>query len=68
MIPRRYIEEWRQNAPWSDNAQIEQDLVIERALIEIFSDDLLRENLAFRGGTALHKIFLKPQVRYSYPK
>ncbi len=25
----------------------------------------MRENLAFRGGTALHKIFLKPQVRYS---
>lgn len=44
---------------------MEQDLVIERALIEIFSDDLLRENLAFRGGTALHKVFLKPQVRYS---
>jgi predicted nucleotidyltransferase component of viral defense system len=65
MIPRRYIEEWRQSAPWPDNAQVEQDLVIERALIEIFSDDLLRENLAFRGGTALHKVFLKPQVRYS---
>lgn len=65
MIPRRYIEEWRQNAPCPDNAQVEQDLVIERALIELFSDDLLRENLAFRGGTALHKIFLKPQVRYS---
>ncbi|MFC0877384.1 nucleotidyl transferase AbiEii/AbiGii toxin family protein [Saccharicrinis sp. FJH2] len=65
MIPRRYIEEWRQYAPWPDNAQVEQDLVIERALVEIFSDDLLRENLAFRGGTALHKIFLKPQVRYS---
>ncbi|HET7360720.1 MAG TPA: nucleotidyl transferase AbiEii/AbiGii toxin family protein [Salinimicrobium sp.] len=65
MIPRSYIEEWKQNAPWPDNAQIEQDLVIERALVEIFSDDLLRKNLAFRGGTALHKIFLRPQVRYS---
>ena len=65
MIPRRYIEEWRQDAPWPDNAQVEQDLVIERALIELFSDDLLRENLAFRGGTALHKIYLNPQVRYS---
>lgn len=65
MIPRRYIEEWRQNAPWPDNAQIEQDLIIERAIVEIFSDDLLRDNLAFRGGTALHKIFLKPQIRYS---
>jgi predicted nucleotidyltransferase component of viral defense system len=25
----------------------------------------LNENLAFRGGTALHKLFLKPQARYS---
>ena len=41
MIPRRYIEEWREFAPWPDNAQVEQDLIIERALVEIFSDDLL---------------------------
>lgn len=65
MIPRRYIEEWRQIAPWTDNAQVEQDLVIERALTELYSDELIRTNLAFRGGTALHKIFLKPQARYS---
>ncbi|MCX6263217.1 MAG: nucleotidyl transferase AbiEii/AbiGii toxin family protein [Bacteroidetes bacterium] len=33
--------------------------------MELFSDELLKENLAFRGGTALHKIYLKPQARYS---
>jgi predicted nucleotidyltransferase component of viral defense system len=65
MIPRAYITEWQKNAPWQSNAQIEQDLVIERALVELFSNDMIRENLAFRGGTAIHKIFLKPQVRYS---
>jgi predicted nucleotidyltransferase component of viral defense system len=65
MIPRRYIEEWREYAPWPENGQVEQDLVIERALVEIFSDPFLNENLAFRGGTALHKLFLKPQARYS---
>jgi predicted nucleotidyltransferase component of viral defense system len=65
MIPRRYIQEWKEFAPWPDDAQIEQDLVIERALVEIFSDEFLSEHLAFRGGTALHKLFLKPQVRYS---
>lgn len=65
MIPRRYIEEWKEFAPWPENSQVEQDLVIERALIEIFSDPFLNENLAFRGGTALHKLFLKPQARYS---
>jgi predicted nucleotidyltransferase component of viral defense system len=65
MIPRRYIEEWKEFAPWPENSQVEQDLVIERALVEIFLDPFLNENLAFRGGTALHKLFLKPQARYS---
>ena len=41
MIPRRYIEEWKEHAPWPDNSQVEQDLIIERALVEIFSDDFL---------------------------
>jgi len=65
MIPKRYIEEWRAFAPWPENGQIEQDLIIERAIVAIFSDPFLNENLAFRGGTALHKLFLKPQARYS---
>jgi predicted nucleotidyltransferase component of viral defense system len=46
-------------------AQIEQDLLIERALYELFSNPFLHNNLAFRGGTALHKLYLKPQPRYS---
>jgi len=65
MIPQRYIEEWKAQAPWPSDAQVEQDLVIARALVEMFSDDLLKESLAFRGGTALHKLYVKPQVRYS---
>jgi len=65
MLPRRYIEEWKEYAPWPEDAQVEQDLVIEKALLELFSNSFLRDRLAFRGGTALHKIFLKPQVRYS---
>ena len=68
MIPKAYILEWQKHGNWKSNAQIEQDLVIERALIELFSNKVIRENLAFRGGTALHKIFLKPPLRYSYPK
>jgi predicted nucleotidyltransferase component of viral defense system len=65
MLPRRYIEEWKEFAPWSEDSQVEQDLVIEKALVQLFSDSFLNERLAFRGGTALHKLFLKPQVRYS---
>jgi predicted nucleotidyltransferase component of viral defense system len=65
MIPRSYIAQWREHAPWRSNAQVEQDLIISRALVEIFSDDFLREHLAFRGGTALHKLYLNPAPRYS---
>lgn len=65
MIPQAYITEWSNQVPWQTNEQVEQDLVICRALVEIFSDPFLSERLAFRGGTALHKLYLKPQPRYS---
>jgi predicted nucleotidyltransferase component of viral defense system len=65
MIPQAYITEWSRQVPWQTNEQVEQDLVIYRALVEIFSDDWLAQRLAFRGGTALHKIFLQDQPRYS---
>ena len=41
MIPRDYITEWRAEAPWVQDSQVEQDLVISRALVEIFSHPLL---------------------------
>ena len=65
MIPKPQIAKWQDHAPWKQFHQVEQDLVINRALVEIFSDDFLKENLAFRGGTALHKLYLSPSPRYS---
>lgn len=65
MIPKPYIAKWKDQAPWNTNEQVEQDLIISRALVTLFSDDFLRENLVFRGGTALHKLYLTPAVRYS---
>jgi len=65
VIPRAFITAWKQTAPWISDAQVEQDLVISRSLVEIFSDDLLADNLAFRGGTALHKLYFPPAPRYS---
>ncbi|MGD0693945.1 MAG: nucleotidyl transferase AbiEii/AbiGii toxin family protein [Terriglobia bacterium] len=65
MIPRDYITEWRAEAPWVQDFQVEQDLVISRALVEIFSHSVLQEALALRGGTALYKLHLKPPARYS---
>ncbi len=64
MIPRDYILEWRARAPWPQDIQVEQDLVISRALVEIFSHPVLHDALAFRGGTALYKLHL-PAARYS---
>lgn len=65
MIPRDYITEWRTNAPWVQDFQVEQDLVICRALVNIFTHPVLKKSLAFRGGTALYKLYLKPAARYS---
>ncbi len=65
MIPRANITAWRRIAPWPDDAQVEQDLVISRALVELYSHPLLSENLVFRGGTALNKLYLDPPARYS---
>ncbi len=65
MIPRDYITEWRSEAPWVEDYQVEQDLVISKALVDIFSHPVLGRALAFRGGTALYKLFLRPPARYS---
>ena len=65
MIPQAFITEWANQVPWQTNEQVEQDLVICRALVEIFSDEWLASSLAFRGGTALHKLYVQPQPRYS---
>ena len=64
MIPRDYITEWRANAPWVADWQVEQDLVISRTLVELFSRPVIAEALSFRGGTALYKLHLHP-ARYS---
>jgi len=65
MIPKPYIAKWHDQASWKDFAQVEQDLIISRTLIALYNDEFLNENLAFRGGTALFKLYLTPAPRYS---
>lgn len=65
MIPQSDIIEWSNTVSWQTNEQVEQDLVICRALVQIFNDDYLAGHLAFRGGTALHKLYFQSQPRYS---
>ena len=65
MIPTRLLADWRPFAPWPDEDQVEQDLLLTRALITLFSEPLLGSLLAFRGGTAIHKTALPQPLRYS---
>jgi predicted nucleotidyltransferase component of viral defense system len=65
MIERFYLSEWRQVVPWIADYQVEQDLIISRALVDLYEREKIRENLIFRGGTSLNKLFFKPPLRYS---
>lgn len=65
MIPRAHITAWRSQVPWPADEQVEQDLAISRALVVMFSQEGVAEQAIFRGGTALHKLFLGEGARYS---
>ncbi|MCZ7563080.1 MAG: nucleotidyl transferase AbiEii/AbiGii toxin family protein [Burkholderiales bacterium] len=65
MIPRAYLQEWSAQAPWPDLRQVEQDLIICRALCDLFNAPGLRGRIAFRGGTAINKLLFRQPLRYS---
>jgi Nucleotidyl transferase AbiEii toxin, Type IV TA system len=65
MIPMMNIVAWSRVAPWGDLRQVEQDLIISRAIVDLFSDPFLHRELRSRGGTALHKLYFPVPVRYS---
>ena len=65
MIPRDCIIAWGVDHPWPEPDQIEQDLLLSQAICEIAKDDLLGNELALRGGTAFHKLFMPTPYRYS---
>lgn len=65
MIPAAYIQAWSTQAPWPDARQVEQDLIICRALCDLFNAPALQGKIAFRGGTAINKLLFKRPMRYS---
>lgn len=65
MIPKAFIQEWKRTAPWEDDSQVEQDLVLSRCLVELYNCPAVKDSIAFRGGTALQKLFLPKPSRYS---
>lgn len=65
MIPLAHIQQWTARAPWPDLRQVEQDLIICRAMCDLFNHPQLQGKLAFRGGTAIHKLLFGTPLRYS---
>ncbi len=65
MIPQAFITAWSPRAPWPTETQIEQDLILSRLMVEIGNHELLGTELAMRGGTCLHKLYLPAAKRYS---
>src|SRR5437868_6167741 len=65
MIPTQNTIAWSKTAPWAEPRQVEQDLIVARALVELFNDPFLGAELRFRGGTALNKLHFTKPLRYS---
>lgn len=65
MIPRVALDAWAQQVPWPDPLDVEQDLILSRAIVDIAGHPRLGSELAFRGGTSIHKLHLPRPWRYS---
>ena len=65
MISQAAITQRKKTAPWNQEAHVEQDLILSRALVEIFQDEDISKSLVLRGGTALHKLYVEDPLRYS---
>src|SRR5690348_10607670 len=65
MIPLMNIVAWSRVVPWAETRQVEQDLIISRAIVHLFSDPFLHGPPRFRGGTALHKLHFPVPMRFS---
>lgn len=48
MIREEYIKQWKAEAPWEHDKFVEQDLIICRAVVAIYSDEFLCRELAWR--------------------
>lgn len=64
-LVQRDILAHQQQVPWPNLRQVEQDLLLCRAMTALFDDAFLKTQIAMRGGTLLHKVHLAPASRYS---
>lgn len=64
-MTRRDVIAHQSIVPWPSQFQVEQDLLLCRAMAALFKDSFLQGQIAMRGGTLLHKVYLPPPSRYS---
>jgi predicted nucleotidyltransferase component of viral defense system len=64
-LTRRDVLAHQAAVPWPSQRQVEQDLLLCRAMAVLFNDTFLHAQIAMRGGTLLHKVHLAPPARYS---
>ena len=57
-ITRRDVIAHQSVVPWPGQVQVEQDLWLCRTMAALFGDAFLRSQIAMRGGTLLHKVYL----------
>ena len=65
MIPYNTITAWGVSHPWVTREQVEQDMLLSKAICDIYNNEKLAKELIFRGGTALNKLILNEPYRYS---
>jgi predicted nucleotidyltransferase component of viral defense system len=65
LITRRDILAHQAVVPWSAQYEVEQDLLLCRAMAALFDDNFLNSQIVMRGGTLLYKVHLAPPARYS---
>jgi predicted nucleotidyltransferase component of viral defense system len=63
MIEAGHLIAWRNVVLWADPVHVEQDLVLSRALVELFHQTPIADSCTLRGGTALNKLIFKPAAR-----
>jgi predicted nucleotidyltransferase component of viral defense system len=64
-LTRQDVLAHQAEVPWPVPHQVEQDLLLCRAMVALFNDPFLKGQIAMRGGTVLHKVHLAPASRYS---
>ena len=64
-LEKEKIDIWNKKKNFLNDQQAEKDLLIENTAVAFYTDEYLKENFAFKGGTALYKCYLQNNLRFS---